>query len=139
MIGEISTCSGVADDPKLLWIFSNFCPLNLVLVRNHQAEIIIVKRLNQRRKNVTRVRVERRPYDLGRRENDAFTHLATLPTKVEIMNKMPAYSCTINICVFEKQSRAYFLARTGVRTKSNSPNQVVIERACFSCPYFLSW
>ena len=32
--------------------------VNLLLVRSHQAEIIIVKRLIQRRNSVTRVRVE---------------------------------------------------------------------------------
>ena len=40
-----------------LWAFSNSCSLNLLLVRSHQAEIIIAKRLIQGRKNVTRVRV----------------------------------------------------------------------------------
>ena len=34
----------------------------------------------QGRNNVTRVRVEPRPFDQGRRKNDAFTHSATLPT-----------------------------------------------------------
>ena len=38
-----------------VWISSNFCPLNLLLVRNHQASRIIVKRLVHRRNNVTRV------------------------------------------------------------------------------------
>ena len=51
-----------------LWISSNSCPLNLLLVRSHQAEIIIVKRLIQGRYNVTRVRVEPRPFDQGRRK-----------------------------------------------------------------------
>ena len=63
-----------------LWISSNPCPLNLLLVRSHQAEIIIVKRLIQGRNNVTRVRVEPRSFDQGRRTNDASTHSATLPT-----------------------------------------------------------
>ena len=43
------------DSPPL-----NSYPLNLLLVRSHQAEIIIVKRLIQGRNNVTRVRVEPR-------------------------------------------------------------------------------
>ena len=43
--------------PVILWISSNSCPLNLHLVRSHQAEIIIVKRLNQGRNNVTRFRL----------------------------------------------------------------------------------
>ena len=62
------------------WISSNSCPLHLLLVRSHQAEIIIVKRLIQGRNNVTRVRVEPRLIDQGRRKNDAFTLLGTLPT-----------------------------------------------------------
>ena len=78
MIGGIRTSLGVSDDPMFLWISSNSCPLNLLLVRSHQAEIIIVKRLIQGRNNVTRVRVEPRPFDQGRRKNDAFTHSATL-------------------------------------------------------------
>ena len=80
VIGGIRTCLGVSDDAMFLWIFSNSCPPNLLLARSHQAEIIIVKRLVQGRNNVTRVRVEPRPFDQGRRENDAFTHSATLPT-----------------------------------------------------------
>ena len=79
MIGGIRTCLGVSDDPMFLWISSNSCPLKLLLVRSHQAEIIIVKRLIQGRNNVTRVRVEPRPFDQGRRKNDGFTHSATLP------------------------------------------------------------
>ena len=54
-----------------LWIFSNSCPLNLLFVRSHQAEIIIVKRLIQRRNNVTRVQVEPRLCNQGRRKSDA--------------------------------------------------------------------
>ena len=79
VIGGIRTCLGVSDDPMFLWISSNSCPLNLLLVRSHQAEIII-KRLIQGRNNVTRVRVEPRSFDQGRRKNYAFTHSATLPT-----------------------------------------------------------
>ena len=84
MIGGIRTCLGVSVDPMFLWISSNSCPLNLLLVRSHQAEIIIVKRLIQRRNNVTRVRVEPRSFDQGRRKNDAFTHSDTLPTKYSL-------------------------------------------------------
>ena len=42
-IGGIRTCLGVSDDPMFLWISSSSCPLNLLLVQSHQAEIIIVK------------------------------------------------------------------------------------------------
>ena len=71
-----------------LWISLNSCPLNLLLVQSHQAEIIIVKRLIQGRNNVTRVRVEPRPFDQGRHKNDAFTHSATLPTKFTLCTKV---------------------------------------------------
>ena len=77
MIGGMRTCLEVSHDPMFLWIS---CPLNLLLVRSHQAEIIIVKRLIQVRNNATRVRVEPRSFDHSRRKNDAFTHSATLPT-----------------------------------------------------------
>ena len=79
-----------------LWISSNSCPLNLLLVRNHQAEIIIVKRLIQGRNNVTRVRVEPKPFDQGRRKNDAFTHSATLPITVWIIY----YACAYHYILF---------------------------------------
>ena len=84
MIGGIRTCLGVSDDPMFLWISLNSCPLNLLRVRSHQAKIIIVKRLFKERNNGTRVRVEPRSFDQGRRKNDAFTHLATLPTPLPI-------------------------------------------------------
>ena len=80
VIGGIRTCLGVSNHPMFLSNSSNSCPLNLLLVRSHQAEIIIVKRLIQAQNNVTRVQVEPRPFDQGRRKNDAFTHSATLPT-----------------------------------------------------------
>ena len=68
VIGGIRTCLGVSDDPMFLWISSNFCQLNLLLVRSHQAEIIIVKHLIQGRNDVTRVRVEPRSFDRDRRK-----------------------------------------------------------------------
>ena len=70
MIGGIRTCLGVSDDPMFLWISSSSCPLNLLLVRSHQAEIIIVKRLTQGCNNLTRVRVEPRSFDQGHRKNE---------------------------------------------------------------------
>ena len=77
MIRGITTCLGVSGDPMFLWISSNSCPLNLLLIWSHQGEIIIVKHLIQGH-NVTRVRVEPRPFDQSRRKNDVFTHSATL-------------------------------------------------------------
>ena len=79
VIGGIRTCLGVSDDPMFLWISSNSCLLNLLLIRSHLEKIIIVKRLIQGCNSMTRVQVEPRPFDQGRRKNDAFTHLATLP------------------------------------------------------------
>ena len=49
VVGEIRTCLGVSRDPIFQWTFLNFCPLNLLLDRSHQAEIIIVKSLIQGR------------------------------------------------------------------------------------------
>ena len=52
------SCLGVSNDPMLQWISSNSCPLNVLLVRSHRAEMNIVKRLIQRRNYVIRVRVK---------------------------------------------------------------------------------
>ena len=68
MIGGIRTCLGVSSDPMFLWVSSNFCPLNLLLVRSHQAEIIIVKRLIQGRNNVNRVRERERLFTIAKIE-----------------------------------------------------------------------
>ena len=89
VIRGIRTYLGVSDNPMFLWISSNSCPLNLLLVRSHQAEIIIVKHLIQGCDNVPRVRVEPRSFDQGRRENDAFTHSATLPTSATPVRLLP--------------------------------------------------
>ena len=78
VIGRICTCLEVSNNPMLQLISLNSCPLNLLLLRSHQAEIIIVKRLTQGRNSVTRVRVEPRLFDHGRCRNDAFTLSATL-------------------------------------------------------------
>ena len=45
VFGEIRTCSEVSSDSMILQISLNFCLLNLLLVRGHQSEIIIVKHL----------------------------------------------------------------------------------------------
>ena len=39
MIAGIRNGLGAFDDPMFLWISLNSCPLNLLLVRSHQAEI----------------------------------------------------------------------------------------------------
>ena len=63
---------------KFLRISSNSCLQNLLFIQSLPAEIIIVKRLIQGRKYVTRVWVEPRSCDQGRRKNDAFTLSVTL-------------------------------------------------------------
>ena len=75
VLGGIRTCVVVSNDPMIPWISSNSCPLNLLLIQSHQAEIII-----QGRNSVTRVRVEPKSFDQGRRKKDAFTLSTTLPT-----------------------------------------------------------
>ena len=65
VVEGIHTCLGVSCDPKFLWISSNSYLLNLLIVRSHQAEKIIVKRLIQGRNKVTRVQVEPRSWDQG--------------------------------------------------------------------------
>ena len=51
-----------------LWISSGSCPLDLLLVRSHQAEL--------------------RSCDQSRRKNDALTLSATIPTQVQIMSTL---------------------------------------------------
>ena len=76
------------------WIFSNSCSLNLLLDRNYQAEIIIVKRLIQGRNNVTRVRIKPRSYDQDRRKKDEFALSSILPTNSKHASKQ--YSLLAN-------------------------------------------
>ena len=66
-----------------LWISSNSCPLNLLLVRSHQAEINILTCFTQRRNNVTRVWVKPRSCDHGRRKSDAYILSIMLPTEFQ--------------------------------------------------------
>ena len=56
--GRIRTRLGVDHFPSFPVGVLTSSHVNLLLVRSHQAEIIIVKRLIQGRNNVTRVRVE---------------------------------------------------------------------------------
>ena len=71
LLGGIRTCVGVSMIQSMfLRISSNSCPLNLPLVRSHQAEITIVKRHIQGRNNVTRMRVEPTLHDHSLRKND---------------------------------------------------------------------
>ena len=86
VLGGIRICLEVYSDPMFLWNSSNSCPLNLLLVRSHQVEIIIAKRLIQERNNVTRVWVEPRSCNQDRRKNDAFTLSATLMNKINHVN-----------------------------------------------------
>ena len=56
--GRIRTRLGVDHFPSFPVDVLTSSHVNLLFVRSHQAEIIIVKRLIQGRNNVTRVRVE---------------------------------------------------------------------------------
>ena len=58
--------------PVFYW-YVTYSWANFLLVRSHQTEIIIVKRLIQGRDNVTRVGIESRLYDHRRRKNITFT------------------------------------------------------------------
>ena len=65
MLGVIRTCLVVS---SVRFDFFEFLSTDFAAVRSHQAEIIIDKRLIQGRTNVTRVRVEPRLCDQGRRK-----------------------------------------------------------------------
>ena len=60
------------------WISNSF--FNLLLVQSRPQETTIVKCRIQDRNDVTSLRVEPRSRDQGRRKNDVFSLLATLPT-----------------------------------------------------------
>jgi len=77
----ILTRLGVADFQASGWFF-NFFPVILLLVRSHQAKIIIVKRHIHGCNNATMVRVEprSRDHDHDRRIKRRFNPLATLST-----------------------------------------------------------
>ena len=62
--------------------FFKLSSLKLLLARSHQADIIVVKRLIQGLKKVTRVLVEPTSCDQGRRKNDAFTISGTQPNTI---------------------------------------------------------
>ena len=86
-----------------LQISLNFCPLNLLLLQSHQAEITIVTRLFQGRNNVARVRVEPRSCDQGRRENDTFTLSATQPTNLVLLFPLSAKKDLIRLTPYHWQ------------------------------------
>ena len=69
-----------------LWISSNSSSLNLLHVRSHQEEIIILKRLIHGRNNVTRVRVEPKSCDHDRHKKDVVTLLVTQLHAAEFNN-----------------------------------------------------
>ena len=132
MIGGIRTCLGVSDDPMFLWISSNSCPLNLLLVRSHQAEIIIVKRLTQGRNSVTRVRFEPRSFDQDRRKNDAFTHSATLrPIRLPMVRSQTDKNVFLQIKgIVEKDLGHLFITSSS----SHFFNKTNFERYLFKQP-----
>ena len=92
-----------------LRISLNSCPLNMLVVQNHQAEIMIVKRLIQRRNNVTRVRVEPRSCDHGRCKNDSFTLSATLPIcMLDTSNKLRVQLVNEKAYILKEANRLIF-------------------------------
>ena len=58
VFGGFHTCLRVFNNPMFLLVSSHSYPLNLLLVRSHQPDIIIVKHFIQGNNNVTRVLVE---------------------------------------------------------------------------------
>ena len=99
VIGGIRTCLGVSDDPMFLWISSNSCPLNLLLVRSHLAEIIIVKRLIQGHNSVTSVRVEPRSFDQSRHKKSyrGQPYMLSNVYQFTILNKTPQTLVLLNL------------------------------------------
>ena len=143
MIAGICTCLGVSDDPMYLWIFSNSCPLKMLLVRSHQAEIIIVKRLIQGRNNVTRVRVEPRPFDQGRRKNEIrlrcrqSCHLSTYWAAICLPLMEKVSNCPFNWWTSNREAVnrlpifiVFGLTRLGIKPKS----PISVANAAFTRP-----
>ena len=80
VFGGVRFCLTVSSGPMFLWIPLNFCPMNLLLVRSHQAEINHRIASIQRRNDMARVGVEPRSGVQSRRKNDTFTLGRCLPT-----------------------------------------------------------
>ena len=100
MLGGTWTCLRVSSDPMFLWISLNSCPLNLLFVRSHQTEIIIVKHLIQGRNNMTRWRLNSHHTIRVVVKNDAFTHYMTWQgIQLEFNNSRanPLYLFKVNI------------------------------------------
>ena len=78
-------------------------PLNLLLVRSNQAEIIIVKRRIQRRNNVSWVQVKPQSCNQDCRKNDAFTLLGTqnqvVHAKKDLCYDTTDISVTTGLCL----------------------------------------
>ena len=71
-LGQIRTSFGRDHFTRFFVAIRLLSHVALLLVRSHQAETIIVKRLIQRRNIVTRVRVEPRSCNRSRGKSDAF-------------------------------------------------------------------
>ena len=111
VIGEVGTCLEVFCDLMFLWIFPNFCLLNLLLVRSYQAGITIVKRLVQGRNNMTRyLRGKPRLCDQGHRNNNAFTYSAVLPTRMKNRNNGEFGLLVIKKIIFNPNYTVFLLA-----------------------------
>ena len=79
---RIFTSLGVSGNPMFWWIFSNSCPMNLLLVGSHQAKRIIAKRFIQRRNNVNREQVKSRSYDQSHCKHKSFILLSSQSFKL---------------------------------------------------------
>ena len=82
VLKQILTSKEFPGDPMFLWISSNSCPMNLLLVRSHQAKKIIAERLIQRRNNVNRVQIKSRSYDQSHRKHNSFILLSSHSLKL---------------------------------------------------------
>ena len=108
----------LSSPPRKLTVFQAFpftfdlisSRVNLLLVRSHKAEIIIVKRLIQGRNNVTRMLVEPRSCDQGHRKNDPFGQAAE-----KLINWscwvviVLAIFCNLNVTSFSEAITDFFL------------------------------
>ena len=127
MLGGIRTCLEVRGDPIFLCISSNSCPLNVLLVRSRQAEIIIKNCIIQKRNNVTRVGVEPRCCDQVRRNNNIFA----LSAKSGHLRRWRQFgnSCPLNVLLVRSR-QAEIIIKNCIIQKRNNVTRVGVEPRC---------
>ena len=82
VIGGIRTCLGVSNHPIVNFfefLSNEFAACSKPPSRDNDRKASYPKR-----NNLTRMKVEPRSFDQGRRKNDAITHSATLPTRFTV-------------------------------------------------------